>query len=164
MEIKKKSLEFFDNQTRHFKVKFDQNDIDKDHVINNLSGEIVLIGSKINALNLNSKFKENQKVSLSILTKNNEQVTTFYSDIAKPFVKKFNFIKGFEEGKINFSSTKINNSSSSQLNIHDFKLKELPALTKLLTLASLQGIADILTGEGVRFMSLKLFLLTKMIK
>jgi len=148
---KKKSVEFFDNQTRHFKVKFDQNDIDKDHVINNLSGEIVLIGSKINALNLNSKFKKNQKVSLSILTKNNEQVTTFYSDLAKPFVKKFNFIKGFEEGKINFSSSKINNTSSSQLNIYDFKLKELPALTKLLTLASLQGIADILTGEGVRF-------------
>ena len=148
---KKKNVEFFDNQTRLFNIKFDQNDIDKDHVINDLSGEIVLIGSKINSLNLNSKFKKNQKVSLSILTKNNEQVTTFYSDLAKPFVKKFNFIKGFEEGKINFSSSKINNTSSSQLNIYDFKLKELPALTKLLTLASLQGIADILTGEGVRF-------------
>ena len=148
---KKKNVEFFDNQRRLFNIKFDQNDIDKDHVINDLSGEIVLIGSKINALNLNSKFKKNQKVSLSILTKNNEQVTTFYSDLAKPFVKKFNFIKGFEEGKINFSSSKINNTSSSQLNIYDFKLKELPALTKLLTLASLQGIADILTGEGVRF-------------
>ena len=148
---KKKNVEFFDNQRRLFNIKFDQNDIDKDHVINDLSGEIVLIGSKINTLNLNSKFKKNQKVSLSILTKNNEQVTTFYSDLAKPFVKKFNFIKGFEEGKINFSSSKINNTSSSQLNIYDFKLKELPALTKLLTLASLQGIADILTGEGVRF-------------
>ena len=148
---KKKNVEFFDNKKRHFKVKFDQNDIDKDHVINDLSGEIILIGSKINSLSLNSKFKKNQKVSLSILTKNNEQVTTFYSDFAKPFVKKFNFIKGFEEGKINFSSPKINNTSKSQLNIYDFKLKELPALTKLLTLASLQGIADILTGEGVRF-------------
>ena len=30
-------------------------------------------------------------------------------------------------------------------------MKELPALTKLLTLASLQGIADILSGEGVGF-------------
>jgi hypothetical protein len=148
---KKKNVEFFDNQRRLFNIKFDQNDIDKDHVINDLSGEIILIGSKINSLSLNSKFKKNQKVSLSILTKNNEQVTTFYSDFAKPFVKKFNFIKGFEEGKINFSSSKINNTSKSQLNIYDFKLKELPALTKLLTLASLQGIADILTGEGVRF-------------
>jgi hypothetical protein len=30
-------------------------------------------------------------------------------------------------------------------------LNELPTLTKILTLASLQGIADILSGEGIRF-------------
>ena len=41
--------------------------------------------------------------------------------------------------------------SLSQLKIYDFKLKELPLLTKILTLASLQGIADILSGEGIRF-------------
>ena len=34
---------------------------------------------------------------------------------------------------------------------YDFKLKKLPALTKVLTLASLQGIADVLSGEGIRF-------------
>ena len=27
----------------------------------------------------------------------------------------------------------------------------MPALTKILTLASLQGIADLLSGEGIRF-------------
>ena len=32
--------------------------------------------------------------------------------------------------------------TNSKLKVYDFKLKELPALTKLLTLASLQGIAD----------------------
>ena len=85
------------------------------------------------------------------MNKTGDQITTFYSDLAKPFVKKFKFIKGFEEGKINFSSTKLNKRSNSQLNIYDFKLKELPALTKILTLASLQGISDTLTGEGVRF-------------
>ena len=37
------------------------------------------------------------------------------------------------------------------LKIYDFKLKELPTLTKVLTLASLQGIADVLSGEGIRF-------------
>ena len=43
------------------------------------------------------------------------------------------------------------NQSISQLKIYDFKLKELPVLTKILTLASLQGIADILSGEGISF-------------
>ena len=41
--------------------------------------------------------------------------------------------------------------SNSTLNIFDFKVREMPALTKLLSLASLQGIADIMTGEGIRF-------------
>ena len=42
-------------------------------------------------------------------------------------------------------------TSKSTLKIYDFKLQEVPALTKLLTLASLQGIADLLSGEGIRF-------------
>ena len=40
---------------------------------------------------------------------------------------------------------------NSTIKIYDFKLKELPILTKILTLASLQGIADILSGEGISF-------------
>jgi hypothetical protein len=71
--------------------------------------------------------------------------------------------KGYEEGYLDFYSSKINNISKSKLKIYDFKLKELPALTKLLTLASLQGIADLLSGEGIRFdemeMNLKIVLI-----
>ena len=147
----KAELKLFTNKPRVFKIKFKENNIDKEHIIYNLLGEIVFNNNKITKLSLNSKFKDNKNVSLSIVNKTGDQITTFYSDLAKPFVKKFKFIKGFEEGKINFSSTKSNKKSNSQLNIYDFKLKELPALTKILTLASLQGISDTLTGEGVRF-------------
>ena len=147
----KAELKLFTNKPRVFKIKFKENNIDKEHIIYNLLGEIVFNNNKITKLSLNSKFKDNKNVSLSIVNKTGDQITTFYSDLAKPFVKKFKFIKGFEEGKINYSSTKQNKKSNSQLNIYDFKLKELPALTKILTLASLQGISDILTGEGVRF-------------
>jgi len=66
------------------------------------------------------------------------------------FFKGF-FIKGFEGGYLKFDSIEKNKVSNSNLKIFDFKLKEVPALTKLLTLASLQGIADLLTGEGIRF-------------
>ena len=52
---------------------------------------------------------------------------------------------------MDFSSQKINNVSKSKLIIDNFKVQEVPVLAKILTLASLQGIADLLTGEGVRF-------------
>ena len=42
-------------------------------------------------------------------------------------------------------------AGASRLVIDNFKVKEIPILAKLLTLASLQGIADLLTGEGIRF-------------
>ena len=54
-------------------------------------------------------------------------------------------------GVVVIETTKKGQESVSTLKIYDFKLKELPALTKLLTLASLQGIADLLSGEGIRF-------------
>ena len=63
----------------------------------------------------------------------------------------YKFVKGFKGGSLDFYSSKQNNESFSKLKIYDFKLKELPALTKLLTLASLQGIADLVSGEGIGF-------------
>ena len=55
-----------------------------------------------------------------------------------------------------FIPQKKNEESISKLKIYDFKLKELPVLTKVLTLASLQGIADLLSGEGIRFNELEM--------
>ena len=101
---------------------------------------------------MTSNFENNGKFKLEIKTlANKKKTTTFYSDNAEPFVKHFSFIKGFKEGRIDFFSVKEKNYSNSNLNIFDFKVKEMPALTKLLSLSSLQGIADIMTGEGIRF-------------
>ena len=46
--------------------------------------------------------------------------------------------------------------SNSKIRISDFKISRVPVLTQLLTLASLQGIADTLTGEGIRFNELEM--------
>ena len=79
------------------------------------------------------------------------KVTTLFVDKAEPFVKRYKFIKGFEDGTLDFYSLDTGNESISTIKIYNFKLKELPTLTKILTLASLQGIADILSGDGIRF-------------
>ena len=101
--------------------------------------------------NLNGNFSNNKKFKFTINSVGNEKITTLYVDKAEPLVKRYKFIKGFDEGYLDFNSSKKFDESISQLKIYDFKLKELPALTKILTLASLQGIADILSGEGIRF-------------
>ncbi len=126
--------------------------IDKTNHLNNLNGTLKFKKSNLKNLNLRGNFFHDKKITFTINTnQNNEKITTLYSEYAKPLVKKYKFIKGFEEGYLDFYSSKKNNVSNSTLKINDFKLKELPALTKILTLASLQGIADLLTGEGIRF-------------
>jgi hypothetical protein len=104
-----------------------------------------------------STFPNNKKLNLTINTnENNEKITTIYSENPKPLLSSYKFIKGFEEGILDFYSVKRNNVSESVLKISDFKIQEVPVLAKLLTLASLQGIADLLTGEGIRFDDLEL--------
>jgi hypothetical protein len=77
-------------------------------------------------------------------------------DRAEPFISNYKFIKGFKGGKLEYESTYNDEGSNSNLKISNFKVSKVPALTQLLTLASLQGIADTLTGEGIRFSELEM--------
>ena len=125
--------------------------ISEDQIIKNLIGEVSIERNDINKANLKGSFSKNKNISFTVFKKNDQKVTTFFSDKAEPFIKKFEFIKGFDGGSLDFYSIESGNISNSQIKLYDFKLKEVPALTKILTLASLQGIADLLSGEGIRF-------------
>jgi hypothetical protein len=132
-------------------IDIDKVYLDTENFVNEFKGEITLKKNKVNNMILNSVFTKNENLKLTIKDINGEKITTFYSARAKPFVKRYKFIKGFENGSLDFYSTKKNDFSNSQIKIYDFKLQKLPALTKILTLASLQGIADLLSGQGIRF-------------
>ena len=132
-------------------INIDEVSLDKENLLNNLTGNLSFKKNEILDASLLGKFSENKEFKLTIRKENNNKVTTLFIDKAEPIVKRYDFIKGFEGGKLDFYSTEENKISHSKLKIYDFKLKEMPALTKILTLASLQGVADILSGEGIRF-------------
>ena len=143
---------FFNNLNSKFKINMDKVFIDDSYFLKSLQSDVNFKKNNLVNLNLSGNFADNKKLVLTIRTnENNEKITTLVAENAKPLVKKYKFIKGFEGGYLDFYSIKKNNLSKSKLKINDFKLKEVPALTKILTLASLQGIADLLTGEGIRF-------------
>mgnify|MGYP001280440698 CR=1 FL=1 len=125
--------------------------LDQNSTVNNLKGNISFVDNEIIELNLDSEFLNKKNMKFTIKKNNDEKITTLFSNEAKPLVDRYKFIKGFSEGVLDFYSVKKNNETKSTIKIYDFKLKELPALTKVLTLASLQGIADLLSGEGIRF-------------
>ena len=120
--------------------------------LNNIVGKIIVNNNKIKSGKIDALLNGSNKFSLNIKTNsNNEKTTNLYIDKPEPFIKNYKFIKGFDEGSLSYDSTEKNGLSKSTLKIYDFKIKEVPILAKLLTLASLQGIADLLTGEGIRF-------------
>ena len=157
-ERKTNFLNIFKNLNLLIILNIDSAKIDDQHNLNNFSGKVVIKNNQINKANLQGNFKEGYKFIYTKDEIDGKKVTTVFSDIAKPFVKKFKFIKGFEDGKLDYTSTEINkNLSNSELRIYNFKLRDMPVLTKLLSLASLQGIADLATGEGIRFNEFEMF-------
>ena len=151
-------FDIFENLNSTLKINMKSAKIDKDYSLKNLIGEIVIRNNKIDKTNLTAKFDAKNNFLYTKDEIDGKKVTTIFSDVATPFVKKFKFIRGFEDGKLDYTSTEVNNNLSiSELRIYDFKLQDMPALTKLLSLASLQGIADLATGEGIRFNEFEMF-------
>jgi len=146
------SSTIFENFNSRFDIKIDTTYINKNDYTKNLFGNFTFKENKLDKLNLTSTFSNNKKMNLSIETNNQkETITKFVSNYPEPLIKRYDFIKGFEEGYLDFYSIKKDGVSNSVLIIDNFKVKEVPVFAKLLSLASLQGIADLLTGEGIRF-------------
>ena len=146
------SASLFSNFNSKINLKIDKIYIDEIYFMNDLSGTLNFVNNEINNLNLESVFPNNKKINLSIKTNDKrEKITKLSTNYPKPLIKRYDFIKGFDEGYLDFNSVKKNGISNSLLVIDNFKIKEVPVFAKLLSLASLQGIADLLTGEGIRF-------------
>ncbi len=157
MDNDEESSSIFDNLNARIDVKIKKTYIDEINYLNDLYGKVKYDNNKIKKLKLNSIFPNEKKINLSIETKNDSEIVTrLFTDYPKPLIKRYDFIKGFEEGYLDFYSSKKKGVSNSVLIIDNFKVKEVPVFAKLLSLASLQGIADLLTGEGIRFTDLEM--------
>ena len=147
-----KNPSIFHNQNLNINIKIKKTYIDEINYMNNLFGDLSFNNNKIDNLKLKSSFMDGKKINLTIKTNDNSEIITkLFTDYPKPLVRRYDFIKGFEGGDLEFYSIKKDDVSNSVLVINNFKVKKVPIFAKILSLASLQGIADLLTGEGIRF-------------
>ena len=152
MDNEKESSIFLKHLNPKIKIKIKKTYIDETNYINNLYGNINFENNKLSDLRLESEFPNKKRINLSIKNNNNsETITKLSTSYPKPLIKRYDFIKGFEEGHLDYYSSKKGDISNAVLIIDNFKVKKVPIFAKLLSLASLQGVADLLTGEGIRF-------------
>ncbi len=92
---------------------------------------------------------------LDILMKSDEENKTkyleIYSDLARPLLTEFKFFKGLTGGKLFYTSIIDDEYANSSLKIENFKVINAPGMVKLLSLADLGGLADLVEGEGLSF-------------
>jgi len=139
------------------KINFEKTITGSNDDVSNFAMIASINNGSFNKLSLKGNFSENEIIEMSIYQiDNNKKTLQVISDRARPFIKNFDFIKGFEDGKLEYESTISKEGTSSNLLITDFKVSKVPTLARLLTLASLQGIADTLNGEGIRFESFEM--------
>ena len=159
---KNKISNFFDNMTTTILFKLNKIYLEKNSYLEKFAGKVDIKNNKLSSAKFDAILDKNNEFSYSHRTTlKNEKITNIFIKEPKSFINNYKFIKGFEEGELKLNSTKIDNVSRSNLRINNFKVKEVPVLAKILTLASLQGIADLLTGEGIRFNKFEMDFKTK---
>jgi len=153
---------FSRNFNSEIKVSFEKVITGTNDDVSNFAMVASINKGSYNKLNLKGNFSDDEIVEMSIYqVDENKKTLQVISDRARPFIKNFDFIKGFEDGKLEYESIISKDISKSNLIITDFKVSKVPALAQLLTLASFQGIADTLNGEGIRFESFEMKTNTK---
>ncbi len=150
----KKEIKIFENNI-NINLNLDEVFIDEIYFVKDLKGKLNVKNNKVIEADILAFYNNSQNIKFTIRTNDQgEKITTLFSSMAKPIVDRYKFIKDFQDdrgGYLDFYSLKKDGVSTSKLVIDNFIVKEIPALAKLLALASLQGIADLLNGEGIRF-------------
>jgi len=140
------------NFTKDIEINIDRLITKSKLPINNFS----LIGrinkGKFEKLSAKSEFSKNKYLDISLKNnKNNKKILEVYSDLPQVLLADYKFFEGIRGGKLLYNSIFNENESTSIVTIENFKVNKAPAFAKLLTLADLGGIADLLSGGGISF-------------
>ena len=141
----------FKNYTKDIEIKFNNLIIKKIPLKDfNLIGQINK--GKFENLSAKSEFSKTKYLDISLKKdKNGKKILEIYSDLPQALLSDYKFFKGIKGGKLLFNLVYDDTESASKITIENFKVVKAPAFAKLLTLADLGGVADLLSGGGMSF-------------
>ena len=107
---------------------------------------------KFEKLSAKSEFSKNEYLDISLKKdENNKKILEIYSDLPQVLLADYKFFEGIKGGKLLYNLVFDDVGSASKMTIENFKVTKAPAFAKLLTLADLGGVADLLSGKGISF-------------
>ena len=117
----------------------------------NLIGKIEK--GKFIKINSKGEFSDDKflDISLHFNRDTRKKYLEIFSGEPEPLLSNYKFFKGLTGGNMLFISNFDENSSESNISIENFKVKNAPGFVKLLSLADLGGMADLVSGDGLSF-------------
>ena len=90
-------------------------------------------------------------ISMKKDKESNKKYLEIYSDLPQPLLAEYSFFNGLSGGKLLFTSIIENSKANSKLKLENFRVINAPGVIKLLSLADLGGLADLVEGDGLSF-------------
>ena len=107
MDNDDENFSLFDNFNSMINLNINKVFIDEVNFMSGLSGTLNYKNNKIVNLDIRSFFPNNKTINLSIKTNDRqEKITKLSTDYPKALIKRYNFIKGFDEGFLVYQSLK----------------------------------------------------------
>ena len=151
---------YFKNIKKNISINLDEVSTSMSDTIYNFNLLGYIDNGRFNKIISKGEFEDGKYLDISLRVDKNskKKILEVYSDLPKQLLSNYKFFDGLSGGKLLlFSSYDLNNSNTN-LTIENFKVKDAPGLVKLLSLADFGGMVDALSGEGLSFEKLEMFM------
>lgn len=124
-------------------------------VVSNVKGRLVRDASDWQSVDVKGTVGKDKPLTLSIVRDGNKRKLHITSSDAGAALKAFDITENMVGGTLNiagdYDDTMPKSPLTGHFGVRNFQMVKAPALAKLLSVASLTGLFDALTGQGISF-------------
>ncbi|MDD9841512.1 MAG: AsmA-like C-terminal domain-containing protein, partial [Alphaproteobacteria bacterium] len=137
------------------KIAIDRAAANNGIILNGLKGELIRRDAHFERVFVNAEFADESPFDFQLVRENAKtRYLSLNVPIAEHFFKGIDRIAGMKGGRLLLLGEIEDGAQvtgNGRLYVADFNVRDVPTLAKILSLGSLTGIADTLTGEGIAF-------------
>lgn len=129
-----------------------------DQALMDVKGYMNCLGDFCQSASLTTRTSDNKSLSYNIEMKDGKRALELSSEDAGEMLRALHIAEHIRGGSLSVTGTfddiQAAHPLNAQVTMKDFVLVDAPAMTKLLSLLSLTGLADTVSGKGIRFTKL----------
>jgi hypothetical protein len=136
-------------------LNFDKAFAHNEVIFHDLIGLLRIEDSKLRDIHLTGLFADETAFSVSSIPEAQQTLVSLNSDNAGQLIRSLGIFSGADGGELTLTANTDTSveagATRGRVRISDFKVVDSPGLSKVLNLASLTGIMDMMSGSGISF-------------